>query len=126
MRHVFLNKSLIALAIAGASLLAAGSALAENLDFTMVNKTGYPINELYVSSAATNDWEEDVLGRDQLDDGERVDIHFDRGSKGCRWDLKVTYEDGEDAVWQALDLCSISKVTLRYDRSKGRTWAETE
>ena len=126
MRTVFLNKSLIALAIAAASLLAAGSALAENLDFTMVNKTGYPIDEVYVSSAATNDWEEDVLGRDQLGNGERVEIQFDRGERGCRWDLKVIYEDEEEAVWQTLDLCSISKVTLRYDRNKGSTWAETD
>ena len=126
MRHALPNKSLIALAIAGASLLAAGSALAENLDFTMINKTGYPINEVYVSSAATNDWEEDVLGRDQLANGERVDIEFDRGSRGCNWDLKVTYEDGESAVWERLNLCEISAVTLRYDRSKGTTWAETK
>lgn len=126
MHALFAKRSLAVLTLACASLFAAASASAENLDFTLVNKTGYPINEVYVSSAATNDWEEDVLGRDQLADADRVEIQFDRGSKGCNWDMKVTYEDGESAVWERLNLCEISAVTLRYDRSKGSTWAETK
>lgn len=125
MHAMFAKRSLLALTFAGAALFAA-AASAENLDFTLENKTGYPINEVYVSSAATNDWEEDVLGRDQLADDDGVEIQFDRGSKGCNWDLKVTYEDGESAVWERLNLCEISSVTLRYDRNKGRTWAETK
>ena len=111
---------------AGICLAGASAAMAEDLDFSMVNKTGYAINEVYVSSAKSNDWEEDVMGRDQLANGERVDIHFDRGAKGCSWDLKVTYDDGDEAIWSGLDLCSISKLTLHYDRDADRTWADTE
>lgn len=123
MHAMFAKKSLLALTLASASLFAAA---AENLDFTLVNKTGYSVNEVYVSSAATNDWEEDILGRHQFADGESVDIHFDRGSKGCNWDMKVVYEDGDTAVWQRLNLCEISSVTLHYDRSKDSTWADTK
>ncbi|MBX3689979.1 hypothetical protein [Dokdonella sp.] len=115
-----------ALILGGICFAGAGTVMAEDLDFSMVNKTGYAINEVYVSSAKTDDWEEDVLGRDQLANGERVDIHFERGAKGCSWDLKVTYDDGDEAIWSGLDLCSISKLTLHYDRDADRTWADTE
>ncbi|MBC6941835.1 MAG: hypothetical protein DWB45_03820 [Xanthomonadales bacterium] len=126
MKCVSLNKVRVCAFVAAGGLLAAGSALAENLNFTLVNNTGYPINEVYVSSAATKSWEEDVMGRDQLGDGDGVDIRFDPGEKGCLWDLKVVYEDDESAVWDRLDLCELSKVTLHYDRDKGSTWADTE
>lgn len=121
-----MQKLLSSLALASATLFAATPALADDLDFTLVNKTGYVISEVYVSSAAKNDWEEDVMGRDVLSNGERVDIQFERGSKGCKWDLKVVYDDEEEAVWKGFDLCAISEVTLRYDRKKGNTWAETK
>lgn len=112
------------LAFVCAPLLATTSAHAENLDFSLVNKTGYVISEVYVSSASTNDWEEDVMGRDVLANNESVDIEFTKGSKGCKWDLKVIYDDGEEAVWDSLNLCATSQVSLRYNRKKGETWAE--
>ncbi len=126
MRIPFAKKSLSRLALIVFALCAAASVSAENLDFTLVNKTGYPINEVYVSSAATNDWEEDVLGRDQLGNSERVNIRFERGASGCNWDMKVVYEDEDEAVWERLNLCEISSLTLRWDRNKGTTWAETQ
>jgi phosphoribosyl-AMP cyclohydrolase len=42
-------------------------------DFTLHNKTGYTISEVYVSAANTDDWEEDVLGDDVLNSGQRSD-----------------------------------------------------
>lgn len=118
-----MKKILSMLAVASVPLFAATPALAENLNFALVNKTGYTINEVYVSSAATDDWEEDVMGRDTLDHNDRVNIKFDKGARGCKWDVKVVYEDGEEAMRQGFDLCKISEITLRYDGKKGTTWA---
>src|SRR3546814_5026118 len=41
-------------------------------DFTLINKTGYALSELYVSPNDEEDWQEDVLGKDILDDGHSV------------------------------------------------------
>lgn len=86
-------------------------------DFVLVNKTDVEIHELYISSADTDDWEEDVLGVDTLPPGESVRISF-KGHKECKWDLMIKDEDGTSIEWSGLDLCSISKVTLRL---KGKT-----
>jgi len=121
-----LKTILIKLALACAPFLIAGTVQASNLDFTLVNKTNQTIFEVHVSSSSTSDWEEDVLGTDALISGDSVDIEFERGSKGCKWDLKVTYESGKSAEWGKLDLCSISTVTLSYDRKSGTTSARTK
>ncbi|HYY58423.1 MAG TPA: hypothetical protein VE842_13905 [Pyrinomonadaceae bacterium] len=93
-------------------------------DFTLVNDTGVTINELFVSPHSSNEWEEDVLGQDQLADGESVNIHFSRSEKAAKWDLKVTDKEGNSIEWADLNLLEISKVTLHYEN--GRAWADVE
>ena len=110
-----------------AALLAfAAPAFAAQQDFTLVNKTGYGIDSVYVSKADSNSWEEDVMGRDTLDDGEHVNISFEKGSRGCRYDLMVKYSDGDKSEWHNVDLCSISRISLFWDRKAGTTRAVAE
>ncbi len=100
------------------------AALAGEQDFTLVNRTGYTIEQVYVSPIKARDWEEDVLGQDVLDDGESVNIRFSKREDVCRWDLKVVYDDGEEAEWADFNLCEVSRITIHYERRSGRTWAE--
>jgi hypothetical protein len=93
-------------------------------DFKLVNKTGYELKELYVSPSKADDWQEDVLGQDTLGDGEAVNVHFSPKVKTCQWDLKVVYSDDDSsAVWQKIDLCSVEKITIKYDRKSDTTSA---
>lgn len=107
--------------------LAAAPALAEGRqNFTLINKTGYTIAEVYVSPTKSDSWEEDVMGRDVLGHGERVDIVFSRKEKACKWDLMVVYDDEETAEWHGFDLCAVSVIAISYNRKTGETWAEYE
>jgi hypothetical protein len=93
-------------------------------DFDLVNKTGYEIKHVYVSPSKSDEWEEDVLGKDTLDDDETWTIKFHRSEKTCKWDLKVVYaDDDSSAVWRGIDLCSVEKVTIRYNRKSDTTSA---
>ncbi|MBL6852206.1 MAG: hypothetical protein ISS15_17235 [Alphaproteobacteria bacterium] len=112
-----------AIAAAGLSLLAALPAEAARQNFTLINDTGYTIREVYVSPVSTNSWEEDVMGQDELEDGQSVDITFPHHAGGCYWDLKVVYDDDSDAYWKNFNLCTISEITLNYNRRSGKTWA---
>lgn len=105
----------------------AGPALAQGKqDFTLVNRTGYTLESVFVSPSSANSWGEDIMGRDVLDDGEDVDISFSRGDRACKWDLKVSYDDKSTAEWDGFDLCKTSKIIIYYDRKKDKTWAEYE
>ncbi len=93
-------------------------------DFTLVNATGYDIKEVYVSTAKTNSWEEDVLGDDELVDGHETHIKFSNSSKACKWDLKVVYSvDDSSAVWSGIDLCKISTITIKWNKKTQETTA---
>ncbi len=93
-------------------------------DFVLVNKTGYEISEVYVSTTKTSNWEENVIGKNSLDDGDTRTIRFNNVDKTCMWDLKVVYEeDDSSAVWKDINLCKTSKVTIRYNRKTDTTSA---
>jgi len=117
------------LAVAAAALLVSlvpSTTYAADQDFTLVNATGYTIEQVYVSPSKSSDWEEDVLGRDVLADGENVRISFPKRESVCTWDLKVVYDDGEAATWSGFNLCEVSRITIYYSRKSGETRAEYE
>jgi hypothetical protein len=93
-------------------------------DFKMVNATGYELKALYVSPSKSDDWGDDILGQDVLSDGQVVNVHFSPKVHTCKWDLKVTYsDDNSNAVWQDIDLCTVEKITIHYDRKNDVTRA---
>jgi hypothetical protein len=92
-----------------------GSAFASDADFTLVNKTGYQVDDVYVSPTKANEWGNDIMGKDALEDGEKVDIVFPHGDGKCKFDIKVKYKDGDTAEWGDVDLCEYSAITLHWD-----------
>ena len=93
-------------------------------DFTLVNKTGVVINKLFVAPHDSDDWEEDILGKDTLGDGETLEIKFNRSEKTAMWDLRIEDTKGNAIEWENLNLLEISKITLHYEN--GKATAETE
>ena len=93
-------------------------------DFTVVNKTGLAIANLFVSPAETNNWEEDVLGVDVLQNDEQVDIQFHPSEESCLWDIKIIDEEGDSVEWYKIDLCKALVVALYWEN--GEAWADVE
>jgi hypothetical protein len=118
------NNILTALCVLAMTASASLPLRAGDQDFTLVNKTGVAISELYVSPTSAEEWQEDVLGVDVLEDGEEVEITFSREEEECAWDIMVKDEDGNEISWDDIDLCKYSRVTLHY--KKGKAWATFE
>jgi hypothetical protein len=102
------------------------SATAGAQDFTLVNKTGVEIDKVFISPHDADDWEEDILGRDTLPDGQSVDVKFSRNEKAAMWDLRIEDSAGNAIEWESLNLLEISKVTLLYDKETRKARALTE
>ncbi len=103
------------------------SGMANDADFTLRNKTGYQIDEVYVSVRSSKNWGKDIMGSDALDDGEKVNIVFPHGNGACRFDLKVKYhDDGSTAEWSDVNLCEYETITLFWDRKNEVTRAVGE
>lgn len=95
-------------------------------DFTLVNRTGYAISSVYVGASKSNDWGEDILGQDILENGASVDIVFDPSDVEL-YDIKVVYKvDESSAVWYGFDLTKLNKITIFYDAESDKTTAESE
>ncbi len=98
-----------------------------NLDFVLVNKTGYDIESIFVAPTSEREWGEDIMGVDVLEEGESVEVSFDAGENTKNWDIYVTwrgYTAEDDVFWINFDLSTISEITLFYDEKTGKTWAE--
>ena len=110
----------VSIALVMLATVAASPITAEQskLDFTLKNSTGLTIQEVYVSPDESDDWEEDVLGRDVLKNGESVDIEFARSEKSCDWDLKIKDAGGNEVEWDSLDLCVAVTIELEYKGGK--------
>ena len=119
MKRIFLN-----LAAAAAFVSFAGVALASDADFKLVNKTGYQIDNVYVSPASSDHWGRDIMGRDSLADGESVNITFPHGGKACKFDIRVKYNDGDKADFNDVDLCEYEKISLFWDGKRTRAVGE--
>jgi len=125
MKHMFLrSKVAIALGVIAIFVTATAFARAGKQDFMLHNRTGVEIHSLYVSPHSTDDWEEDVLGKDTLPDGDSVKITFEDRDKHVHWDIKVTDKDGNSLEWYDLNLIEISEVTLHWDAKAGKGWAD--
>jgi hypothetical protein len=113
-------------AVLAAVLTLAAPVMADDAkqDFKLVNKTGYELKALYVSPSKSDDWGDDILGQDTLSDDQGVNVHFSPKVHTCKWDLKVTYsDDNSSAVWSDVDLCTVEKITIHYDRKNDVTKA---
>jgi len=125
MKRIVLRSN-VALALGAIAIFITASAFARagKQDFLLHNQTGVEIHSLHVSPHSTDDWEEDILGKDTLPDGESVKVTFDDRDKHVHWDLKVTDKDGNSLEWYDLNLVEISEVTLHWDPKAGKGWAD--
>jgi len=114
------KSALLACALALVAFSSVTSAAPQNrkLDFTLYNKSGYVIVELYVSPSNDEEWGEDILGQDVIGDDESADITFTRGEASCNWDLKIVDDEEDEVTWTSLNLCQANEVTLRYQNGK--------
>jgi hypothetical protein len=95
----------IALACSG------GMAQAADRHVDIVNKTGMTMTKFYASNTGADSWQEDILGRDTLDDGDTIAVNIDDGTGACKFDFKAEFENGRSLVRRSIDVCQLSSFT---------------
>src|SRR5260221_9297516 len=72
----------------------------EKLDFTLANKTGYGIKEIYVAPSASTEWGDTLISK-PLENGESLAITFSPKAKAEHWDIRIVWVDeGADVIWK--------------------------
>ena len=93
------------------------SVFANEQDFQLVNHSEKNIFGVYCSQVYNENWEENLLGNDILEDNMAVNIHFDMFEKQQFWDIRIVYEGGSEVIWRNIDLFKIQKITVHGDGS---------
>ena len=106
-----MNRTIGMVAALAAALALIGPAAASDHHVTIVNKTGMALKHFYASVTSTDDWEEDVLGKEILEDGETFDVDIDDGSGKCMYDFKGVFENGQFLVQKNIDVCTVHTYT---------------
>src|SRR5450631_616012 len=101
------------LAAATLLTLTAAGAFANDADFKLKNKTGYQIDEVYVSAHSSGKWGKDLMGSKALADGDVLNVTFPHGGIACQFDIKVKYHDDDStAEWGDINLCQYETISL--------------
>ncbi len=108
--------------IAVATLSGSSSFAADDRDVTVVNGTGYGIKFLGFNNPGDNDWSDNEISG-VMGNGASTYVKFNNADKGCKWNIRISWADAgyPDVLWRNVDLCSIDKITLKYDRSSDTT-----
>ena len=106
--------------------LAVAHAQSASQDFSILNRTGFQIESIRLSEAGTNRWGNNVLGMQTLFADGKVQIAFAPSEPSCSWDVMVQYRDHSTAIWPGIDVCSLRRVALLWDRAPGQTIARAE
>jgi hypothetical protein len=113
-----MNLRKFAMILGAAATLASASSFAGDADFTMVNRTGYDIREIYISPASKSQWGKDRMGENGTLDNNKQRLFKFRDTASCKQDIKAVFDEGDtEVIWEDLDLCEINKLTLRYNRA---------
>ncbi len=115
----------VAAALIGNAMFA-NVAVAGDADFTLVNKTGYPIRSIYIAPAKSKTWGNDRLGEGILKNGQKRLIKFSNKAN-CKQSLNVTFDDdGSEVEWDDFNLCELTVITLKYNRKTREVSADEE
>lgn len=116
-----------ALLVSALSVASHGTSFANDADFTLKNKTGYQIDEVYVSTHSSSNWGRDIMGTGALAEDSSVKITFPHGNGACMFDIKVKYNiDSTTAEWGNINLCETDAISLYWDAKNQVSRAVTE
>ena len=104
--------------------LLAGSALAVDTTFLLINSTSSPINSLSISQHDMELWSPNLYHGAPIPPGQSRQIVIPASQLVCQVDMKLGFSDGAaPATWQYLNLCDLRTIRVFYDRYSGITTA---
>lgn len=117
-------RTTLAGALLAASLSAAlmpAPALADNRDrrVTIINDSGFDLQQILFRLSGTHTWEEAIL-EDPLEPGDSVDYDFDNARNACFFDLLPSSDEDKNDELPTLtniNVCEVERVYIRRDPS---------
>lgn len=105
MKHILLGATFAALATAS-------TAMAEDLEFFLINDSSADLIGFNVSPASSDAWEENLLDGGYLAPGYEIGVLIADGLETCVYDIRGQFSDGAEFEDYGLDLCDLGSYTF--------------
>ncbi|MTI03665.1 MULTISPECIES: hypothetical protein [Alphaproteobacteria] len=92
--------------------LSATAAVAEDLEFLLINESSADLVEFNVSSASSDDWESNLLQGGYLAPDYEIGVLIADGLETCVYDIRGVFADGYTVEDYSLDLCDLGAYTF--------------
>lgn len=93
--------------------LAVAAFAAREQSFIFSNDSQYTVDELYVCPAASDDWQEDILGRDTAAPGDSYTIYYSRNDQSRLWAILVVFKSGKQLRKEDVELAHVREVSVQ-------------
>ncbi|WP_417581158.1 hypothetical protein [Pelagibacterium sp.] len=106
----------ILLPFLAASALFASPVLAQNVEFKLVNESGFTLTYFYASASDDGNWGDDLLAEiGVLESGYESTVFIGDGSDQCLYDFRFETAEGPELEEFEIDICELSTFTLVAD-----------
>ena len=101
-------------ALAALALVAGvAPAMAQTVEFTLINESSQALHYFYASPSNDNNWGYDLLGdTGTLEAGYNGTVTIGDGSDQCFYDFKFVMDSGAELIEPEIDICSLGSYTL--------------
>ncbi|MEO0758401.1 MAG: hypothetical protein AAFY78_16195 [Cyanobacteria bacterium J06648_16] len=113
MAVISFRKGMLAAALAvPMGLLIAGGAIAQEITFLLRNETTANLLQFYASPVTSDSWEDDLLAEEEpLVVGETLNVVIPDDGRGCMYDIKGIFADGDEVEEFGVDICDLGTYT---------------
>ncbi len=119
-----MKRILFGLAVLLAISVTTDTFAADQRNVYVINGTGYGIKFLGFNPPGDDEWDDNELGDNGvLPNGNGVYVKFNEADDGCVWNFRISWADAgyPDVLWRDVNLCTISEITLKYNRDTDTT-----
>ena len=95
-----------------AFMAVAAPAVAQDMQFELINTSGYTLMEFYASPSDVGSWEADILGANVLPSGSSGTVNIADGRAQCTYDIRMVFDDGTDLT-DSVNVCDIGSYTIQ-------------
>lgn len=85
---------------------------AQDMQFELINTSGYTLMEFYASPSDVGAWEADILGANVLPSGSSGTVNIADGRSQCTYDIRMVFDDGTDLT-DSVNVCDMGSYTIQ-------------
>ncbi|MFC5343535.1 hypothetical protein ACETK8_09865 [Brevundimonas staleyi] len=91
----------------------------QSVSFKVDNATTHTLTHLFISPAASDTWNRDILGDQTAAPGATIDVTIDDDVESCMYDFRAHFDNDADLDVRGIDVCKLEGQTVTVSENAG-------